>query len=623
MSAADVESLFAEGLELYRVGALERSEACLSEILVRDPEHFDALHLSGVIASRSGRQEAAVRLIRKALGRNMNVAPAHRHLGNALRDLGRLEDALSSYSKAIEIRTGFKEAYVNRALVLLRLQRFAAALADFERALALGAQEAEVHTYRASALIGLGRAAEALASCEAAVARYPDFVDAHVNRAAALYLLGRHAEAVASCERALAARGEHADAHAYRGAALFALWRLEPALASLDAALALQPQSAFARNVRALCLLGLQRAEESLGESERAIALRPDLADAHNTRGLALADSMRFEAAHASFDRAIGLDPRVIEPIFNKAVLYLTAGDFGRGWELYERRPAPKPKHVSMMPRWDGSQALAGRTIWIYAEQGLGDTIQFCRYAKFLAQGGARVILAVQPSLCDLLRTLGPQVEVMSLGETPPAHDYHCPLLSLPRALRLERVPACVSYLTPDSERVIRWSGRLGRAIEDGSSRERLIGIRWQGSTGRADAGRSFALSSLEPVARLAGVRLVSLQRDAGVEQLEGLPHWRVEDLSSALGGSDGFLEAAAILRCLDLVITSDTSIAHLAGALGCPTWLALKRVPDWRWMLGRSDSPWYPTMRLFRQRRPGDWTEIFESMSEELSRAP
>jgi len=617
MGVAKMQTLFARGLEFYRGGALERSEECLKEILEHDPDHFDALHLSGLIAARFGRQETAVRLIRRALGRNMHIAPAHRHLGNALRDLGRLEEALQSYSKAIEIRRTFKEAYVNRAMVLTQLGRAAEALADFDRAISLGASDAEVHTYRASALIGLRRPAEAAASCDLALTRQPDFVDAHVNRAAALYLLGSYAEAAASCERALLLRADHADAHAHHGAALFALGHLEAALVSLDTVLALQPQSAFAHNVRALCLLGLQHPEEALASSERAIALRPDLADAHNTRGLALADSMRFEAAFTSFDRAIALDPALIEPHFNKAVLHLQAGDFERGWELYDRRPAPKPVHASTRTRWDGRQAISGKTVFTYAEQGLGDTIQFCRYARLLSERGARVVLAVQESLCTLLRTLGPHIEVISLTDTPPEHDYHCPLLSLPRAFRLDGVPAPVPYLAADTERAARWAERLDRSA-------RLIGIRWQGSTGRADAGRSFALSNFESIARLPGVRLVSLQKGAGVEQLERLAaDWPVEDLGGEFepGGRDGFLDVAAVMQWLDLVITSDTSIAHLGGALGRPTWLALKHVPDWRWMLERSDSPWYPTMRLFRQPRAGDWASVFSRMHEELSR--
>lgn len=617
--AHDTAALFARGLELYRAGALEPSQRHLETVLAREPSHFDALHLAGLVAARLQRYERAVALIRRALDVNPSVAPAHRHLGNALRDLGRLEEALTSYSRALELRRGFKEAHVNRAQVLLRLGRSAEALSDLDQSLALGADDAEVHTYRASALLALGRGEEAAASCETALRRQPDCVDAHVNRAAALYLRGAYAEALASCDRALALRPDHADAHAHRGAALLALWRLEEALASLERGLALQPHSAFAHNLRALCLLGRQSPVEALASAERAIELRPDSADAHNTRGLALTDAKCFDEALASFDRALALDATLEEPRFNQGVVHLIQGDFERGWALYDRRPVRKPLYLASAQRWDGREEIRGRTVFTYAEQGLGDTIQFCRYAKLLSEQGARVVLAVQESLCTLLRSLDPRIEVIGAADPVPAHDVHCPLLSLPRAFgtTVERIPAAIPYLAADPERVAYWSRRLVGG-------ERLIGIRWQGSTGRADAGRSFALSNFEPIAGLPHVRLVSLQKGAGAEQLERAPcRGRVLDLGPDFepGGRDAFLDVAAVMQCLDLVITSDTSIAHLAGALGRPTWLALKCVPDFRWMLERADSPWYPTMRLFRQPRPGDWANVFSRMRAELSR--
>ncbi len=616
-TAPDAGALFAQGLDAYRQGQLERAEASLGELLRCAPDHFDGLHLAGLVAARRGRPQLAVELIRRAIGRNGAIAAAHRHLGNALCEAGRLEEALGSYAKAIELQPGFREAHVNRAMALLVLRRPAQALADFDRAIALGVAEAHVHAFRASALIDLGRPQQALDSCDLALAREPGHAVARVNRAAAAYLLGLYAQALADCDRAILHDANLAEAHAYRGAALYALQRLDEALASLDTALALQPGSAFAANFRALGLLDLQRPQQALDSADRAIALRADLADAHNTRGLALADLRRFEESIASFEQSTLLQPHNPEPAFNRGLRYLQAGRFDLGWDLYEGRPMPDRGAASgrgQRARWDGSQALAGRTILAHSEQGLGDTLQFCRYATLLRACGARVILAVQPPLRALLRTLGPGIEVIAMGDPVPAHDFVCPLLSLPRAFqtRLDTIPAAVPYLRPDPQRVARWRERLG------ITSERLIGIRWQGSTGRADAGRSFSLRYFEMIAGIPGVRLVSLQKDAGSEQMRELPvHWRVEDLGRDFepGGADAFLDVAAVMESLDLVITSDTSIAHLAGALGRPAWVALKWVPDWRWMLDREDSPWYPTLRLFRQERPGDWHGVFEGM--------
>jgi hypothetical protein len=326
----------------------------------------------------------------------------------------------------------------------------------------------------------------------------------------------------------------------------------------------------------------------------------------------------RYVEADASFDRAIALQPDAMEPYFNKGVRRLQIGDFEQGWELYERRPlARRFEETAGRPRWDGREDIAGTRILIYSEQGLGDTLQFCRYAKLLKARGADVILCVQESLCTLLNSLSPGIRVVSSQAPVPEYDLHCPLLSLPRgfATRLDSIPADVPYLSADSARVASWRKRIG-------THGRLIGIRWQGSTGRADVGRSFPLRHFQAIADIADVRLISLQKGVGSEQLLDCPiEWRVEDLGADFepGGRDAFLDVAAVMECLELIITSDTSVAHLAGALGRPTWLVLKKVPDWRWMLEREDCPWYPSMRVFRQEQDGDWHALFERMRDQL----
>lgn len=617
--AALVTALFTHSLALYRQGALAESERGLGKLLELDPGHFDALHLCGVLAAQSGRPEHAVELIQRALGTNANVAAAHRHLGNSLRDLRRFEEALASYSRAIALRADFKEAHVNRAMLELTLGNAAAALADFDRALALGANDAQVHTFRASALIDLARPADAVASCDLALACEPDFAFAYLNLAAASFVLGHHQQALESADKAIRLRPDDGDAHGHRGAALYALRRLDEALDSLDRAITLRPDSAFAHNLRALCLLDLQRPMIALESAERAGTLRPESADAHNTRGLALSELGQFDSAMASFDRAIALQPQLSEPRFNKGVRCLQSGDFERGFELYERRPAADRGAAEGCdaPRWDGMGEISGKRFLTYAEQGLGDTIQFSRYALLLAARGARVVLSVQEGLRALLRTLGSNVEVIGATERPTGIELQCPLLSLPLLFgtRLETIPAPCPYLQPQPERVARWRERLGAG-------DRLIGIHWQGGTGRADAGRSFPLRYFACIARIPGVRLISLQKGPGTEQLRGLPgDWRTEDLGPQFDpvAAEAFLDTAAVMATLDLVITSDTSIAHLAGALGRPTWVALKHRPDWRWMLEREDNPWYPTMRLFRQPEPGAWSPVFDSMRREL----
>jgi tetratricopeptide (TPR) repeat protein len=498
-------------------------------------------------------------------------------------------------------------------MLQLTLGNAALALADFDRALTLGAHDAQVHSFRASALINLARPAEAMASCDLALACDPGFAPAYLNRAAAAHLLGDHQRALESAEHAINLRQQDGDAHGHRGAALYALHRLDAALESLDRAISLKPEGASAHNLRALCLLDLQRPATALQSAERAVALRPEAADAHNTRGLALAELGQFDAAIASFDRSSALQPGLSEAAFNKGLRYLQSGDFERGFELYERRPmADREAQGCTAPRWDGVAEIAGKRFLVYAEQGLGDTIQFSRYALELAARGAHVVLAVQESLCVLLRTLGADIEVIGVAERPADIELQCPLLSLPKLLgtRVGTIPAPCPYVRPQPERVARWRERLGAA-------DRLIGIHWQGSTGRADSGRSFPLRYFASIARIPGVRLISLQQGAGTEQLEQPGRdWPVEDFAAEV---KAFPDTAALMSALDLVITSDTCAAHLSGALGLPTWVALKHRPDWRWMLEREDCPWYPRMRLFRQPDPGAWQLVFERMAREL----
>jgi tetratricopeptide (TPR) repeat protein len=614
-----VDELLRQAEALLRQGRPEQAEPLWARILASDPNHFDALHFSGISAARAGNPQRAVPLIRRAIASKPGVAAVHRHLGHALRDLGHVDEALGSYTRAIELRADFREAYEDRALVLALLRRPADALADFDRALALGVNTVRLHAYRASVLIDLQRYAEAAASCERALALDPQCADAHANMAGAMCQLGRFAEALAGSERALALEPRHAGAHAFRGAALRASRRLSEALASLDAAIALEPRNAWVHNQRAACLLDLQRLDGALESCERALVLQPDFADAHNTRGIVLGGLRRHAEALASFDRAIAARPQTAELYFNKGAALLLLGDFEKGWELYEYRDKPSGPPQCAATLAKTTRELSGKRVLLHCEQGLGDTLQFCRYAQVLREQGAHVILSVPRTLVALLRSLGSAIEVVLAGEPLPPHDLQCPLLSVPRALGtcLETIPAAVPYLRPDPERVAMWRARLG-------THERLIGVRWQGSTGRVDIGRSFPLRLLEPLSEIPGIRLVSLQKGAGSDQLQEarLP---VMDLGPAFepDGPDAFLDVAAVMECVELVITCDTSVAHLAGALARPTWVALKYVPDWRWMLDREDCPWYPTMRLFRQPRPGDWQSVFAHMRRALGSPP
>lgn len=600
------DELFRHAVDQFRRGSLDQAERFGAEALKHDARHFDALHLCGLVALQRRKPDAAFTYLRRAAEINPSHAGVWYLIGCLLSDCGRHQEAVNALSRALTLQTNLKEALVSRGAALAHMGRSPEALADLDRALALGADSGYVHVTRASVLINLQRAAEAIESCRRALQRQPNFPEAQVNLGAALYLSGDYSTAADACRAALQTSPDSPSAHAYLGCSLLELQRADEALTSLTRAVELDPGHAIAHNARALCLMDLDRSGEALESCRRAIEAQPNRSDFYNTRGMLQDDPV---LALADFERAIALRPDANEPRFNKATLLLRRGDFGEGWALYEFRPKRGPlSSLDPARLWNGSEDVAGKTFFTYAEQGLGDTIQFCRYAKLLAARGAAVVLAVHDSLVSLFRGLDSNIGVIAFGDSVPEFDRHCALLSLPRAFGTteDTIPGGVPYLSAPAEYLARWRDRLGR--EAG----KRIGIRWQGSSGRVDRGRSFALREFEPIARIDEVELLSLQKGAGTEQLELPRDWPVK----APGGDlESFLDTAAVIQLTDLVITSDTSIAHLAGALGQPVWLALKHVPEWRWMLGRDDSPWYPTMRLFRQPRPGDWPAVFESM--------
>lgn len=503
-----------------------------------------------------------------------------------------------------------------RGMALHRAGRFAEALASFDAALALEPDSADLCNSRGNALRRLKRLPEALASCERAIALAPGLAAAWNNRGLVLQALRRCDEAAASYRRALELQPQLAQAYNNLGTVECLLGRPEEALASFRHALELQPRLRGVHANLGNALRDLGRPAEALAEHELAMREDPGAAASHCNRGNALHDLGRLGDAIASYDQAIALDPGYAQAYFNKSICLLLAGQFAQGLPLYEWRTqlADATAPPLGVPVWHGTEEIAGRTLLIYAEQAFGDTLQFCRYARLARQRGARVVLRVQPGLRELLASLDPAIRVIGSQEEPGACDYQCALLSLPLAFdtTLERIPAAVPYLSPDPRRIAHWGERLGH----GGFR---VGIAWQGSRNRIDVGRSPPLAMFSRLASISGVRLISLQKGEAVDPADakGPPLERLAGLDE---GPQAFLDSAAVMVHLDLVITSDTALAHLAGALGHATWVALKHVPDWRWLQGRADCPWYPGMRLFRQSSPGDWAGVFAAIHAELA---
>ncbi|MCA9201695.1 MAG: FkbM family methyltransferase, partial [Planctomycetales bacterium] len=417
----------------------------------------------------------------------------------------------------------------------------------------------------------------------------------------------------------LSAQPESANGWCYLGIACHDLDRFEEAESAYREALRLQPEFPVALNNMGNTLRRLGRIDEALASFRRALELKPDYLNAFKNAGTTLVWEGRFDEAIDWYSQALRLNPDEAESHRNVGIIRLLQGDFTNGWPEYEWRwradDLKKPPHAQ--PEWQG-ESLDGKTILLYAEQGLGDTLNFVRYANVLKQLGARTIVQVQPPLVPLLRSTPGIDTLVPQREQPPAFDVHAPLLSVPAILKtdLDSIPADVPYVFADERLIEFWRSEL-RSF--GGLR---VGIVWQGNPDhQADHLRSVPLTRFAPLAALPGVQLFSLQKGHGAEQLAGAgANINVVNLGARLDESSGaFLDTAAVMKVLDLVITTDTSIAHLAGALGVPTWLALPYVPDWRWLLDREDSPWYPSMRLFRQTQPGDWDGVFERLTEAL----
>ncbi len=607
-------------MALHRAGRYAEAERIYADLLRQNPAAADLLHMQGMIAHQTGRHAVAVELIGRALAIRGDIIAAYLDLAAALASLQRHAEAVASLDRAIALQPDCVEAYNNRGIALQRLRRSAEALASFDRALALRPQAAELHNNRGNILRHLRRLPEALASYERAVALQPNFAAAYNNRGLVLQALQRYREAADSYERALALQPDSAEAHNNLATVQCELGEPAAALESCRRALQLQPGMRGVHGNLGNALRELERPEEALAQYELALSEAPDSAENHCHRGNALFDLGRLREAIASYDRGISLNPHHAQSHFNKSLCLLLSGDFPRGLPLYEWRKALNPAAVpvgSGSP-WLGEQDISGRSLCIYADQALGDTLQSCRYAKLAEERGAQVTLAVQPQLRELLAGLSPTIRIIACGEQPEQYDYHCALMSLPLAFgtTLANIPASVPYLCADPRRVERWRGHIG----DAGYR---IGIAWQGSRNRIDIGRSVPLQMFARLAAIPGVRLLSLQKDGAaghaVAESTDIPLELLgEDFDA---GPQAFLDSAAVMTHLDLIITCDTALAHLAGALGRPAWVALKYVPDWRWLLDRADSPWYPSLRLFRQPQRGDWESVFATIHAELSR--
>ena len=646
------ERLNSQGVGFVGRRRLEEAIGCFRQAIGANPQYAEAYSNLGNALRTQGRTAEAIATLEKAIALKPDYPEARHNFGLTLLQAGRLDEALDQLHKAVELRPDFAEAYDGLGLVLLYRRRHQEAISVLERAVQLKPTLGSAHNHLGNALAGAGRLQDAITSYRQAIhiepdfaeaynnlgntyreleqpdeavrcftealERHPEFTEAHNNLGITYARQGKFDLAIRHCQEALRLRPNYAAAHSNLGIAYAHQGEFDKAVSSYHRALEIKPDYAEAHNNLGIVLTQQGHYDEAIANFRHALELKVDYPEAHSNLGIALTKARRIEESLDHFQKAIDGKQDYADAHMNRALSYLITGDLARGWAEYEWRWKCKefnPRRFPQ-PRWQG-EPLEGRRIFLITEQGFGDSFQFVRYAKAVKERGGEVWVRCPKPLLSLIRCCEGVDGVTAEGEPPPPFDTYIELLSLPLIFgtRAETIPRETPYIIPDPALVEYWRRDLGciRAFK--------VGVQWQGSTKyRGDRQRSIPLAHFAPLASVPGVRLVSLQKGFGTEQIQHI-RFPLTVLGGQVDESRGaFMDTAAILKNLDLVVTSDTSLAHLAGGLGVPVWLALPDPPDWRWMLSGDESPWYPTMRLFRQTELGNWEEVFQRIAAALA---
>lgn len=578
---AQVDQALSAAIAHHGSGRVADAEKIYNRILETIPDHPDALHLAGVAAGQQGRRDEAIQRIEQALVINPDLVEAHNNLGNILKDAGRLDDAETHYREALARKSDYADAHGNLAILLHERGNLAAATDAYRKAL-------EINSENDNLLCRLGDAC---------------------------FAQGQPEEAVDCYRKALAVAPRRADVLNNLGNAYKMLKRYDEAADSYRQAVAIEPDFAVAHSNLGATYGGCDRFDEALSCHDKAVSLAPDNIAILLNWGVTLKDAGRLDDAEAAFRQAMIQDPECAETHAYWGQLQLLQGDFQRGWANYAWRHrmavSPIKNKRLAQPLWDGGD-IKGKTLYVFSEQGVGDTVQFVRFLPRIARTGCRVLLEAPESLTTLLQDVE-GVDVVPIGAPLPDFDCYVPLMDVPMRLNLlsENDLASPPYLRAPAGRLDAWANRIA---DDGALR---VGLVWAGNPSHQnDQRRSMAADLFRPLCGLTGVRLYSLQVGRDGEAAAVLGAEAITDLAPDLRD---YSDTAAALARLDLVVTVDTSVAHLAGAIGTRAWVLLAAAPDWRWMLERDDSPWYSDLRLIRQSDPGDWAGVIARVVEGL----
>ena len=584
MSKLDrIASLAKKGKAFHQQNNFVEAQEIYEEILLIQPGHFDTLSLLGSLFAQIKKYSEAIKYLSKALKINSNDARTQCNQGIVLKELKRFDEALSSFDQAITIEPSYADAFNNQGIVLMELKRFDEALSSYDQAIMIE----------------------------------PRFAQACYNRGNTLIELKRFDEALSSFDQAIKINSNHLNAYNNKGIVLKLLKRFDEALSVYDQAISIKPDYPKTYYNQGKTLQELNRHNEAVVSYDHAISIKPDYLDAYNNLGNIFQELKQFDKALANYNHAISIDPDYADAYFNKSTLLLLRGDYREGWQLYEWRWKQKHNINALRsykkPLWIGNESLTNKTLLIIIEQGFGDYIQFIRYALLAEQLGAKVILEVPLVLMKLTSTLKGHFIFVESGKLLPEFDYYCPVVSLPLAFKtsVETIPAALPYLYVDEAKKQQWNKRLVK-----QSRLR-IGIVWAGNPDhKNDHNRSLLLKKFSSLLRLP-FEFHSLQKDireVDAQTIINFPHiYQHQD------ELHDFSDTAALIDAMDIIISVDTSVAHLAGAMGKKLWLLLPYLPDFRWMLDREDSPWYPSARLYRQEKINDWNSVLKNLEADL----
>ena len=567
-----------QAMQALQSGDFHNAELLLIDCASIDANNVETIHLLGIVYASQNNHQAAIEYYKKALKLTPEDPSVLSNFGSSLNSTGNHHEALCAFQEAIRIDPHSSEYWYNAGNTLCDMNQHNQALLHYQRSIELN----------------------------------PEFYQSHNNLGKALFELRRYQESLACYEEALSLNIYFLDAFINKGMTLHELKRFDDALAHYDKALSLKPDYAEAWSNKGITLHELKRFDDALAHYDKALSLKPDYAEAWSNKGITLHELKRFDDALAHYDKALGIRPDFHDAIFNKSLAMLLQGDYERGFVLYESRwnsekvSQSSGKRFFERPSWLGKQSLQGKTILLYGEQGFGDFIQFCRYTKSVFDLGAKVILEVPQQLAMVMQSLEGVSQLVIRGDKLPPFDYQCPLLSLPLALNqnLSNIAVCNSYLTPNQDKEREWHLKLGK------KEKQRIGLVWSSmSNFKDDSKRSLILEDLVKALPPDKFEYFCLQRELKQCDKEFLNAYKnIRFFGDEL---EDFGDTAALISCLDLVISTCTSVPHLSAALGKETWMLLSYTPDWRWLLDRSDSPWYSSLKLYRQQVIGDWTDV------------